>query len=143
MDESKIDAKTIENHGLTQEEFERANALVGRPINIVELGLVSAMFSEHCSYKSSKAHLAKFPTCRPTGYSGAGRKRGSGRYRRRLRRGFKMESHNHPSYIEPYQGAATGVGGILRDIFTMGARPVANLNSLRSAPLTIPKPVFW
>ena len=142
MDENVIDAKTIESHGLTQEEFERASAIAGGSLNMVELGLVSAMFSEHCSYKSSRAHLAKFPTGGPHVIQGPGENAGVVDIGDGYAVVFKMESHNHPSYIEPYQGAATGVGGILRDVFTMGARPVANLNSLRFGAIDHPKTRF-
>ena len=142
MDENVIDAKTIESHGLTQEEFERASAIAGGSLNMVELGLVSAMFSEHCSYKSSRAHLAKFPTGGPQVIQGPGENAGVVDIGDGYAVVFKMESHNHPSYIEPYQGAATGVGGILRDVFTMGARPVANLNSLRFGAIDHPKTRF-
>ncbi len=118
-------------HRLTQDEYERIRARLGREPNRVELGIAGAMWSEHCSYKSSRLHLRKLPTEGPTVVLGPGENAGVVRLEGDWCLAFKMESHNHPSYIEPYHGAATGVGGILRDVFTMGARPIANLNSLR------------
>jgi len=131
-----ITPETIEQHGLSTEEYERVLAALGREPNLVELGIFSVMWSEHCSYKSSRLHLKKLPTEAPWVICGPGENAGvidigNGTDGQKLAAIFKMESHNHPSYIEPYQGAATGVGGILRDVFTMGARPVANLNALR------------
>jgi phosphoribosylformylglycinamidine synthase len=117
--------------GLKPEEFEMAKQILGRTPNYIELGIVSAMWSEHCSYKSSKIHLKKFPTSAPWVIQGPGENAGIIEIDGDICACFKIESHNHPSYIEPYQGAATGVGGILRDVFTMGARPVAAMNSLR------------
>ena len=125
--------------GLTAEEYRRIEARLGRPPRSLELGLFAAMWSEHCSYKSSKRQLARFPTESPRVLEGPGENAGAVAIGRGLAAVFKVESHNHPTYIEPYQGAATGVGGILRDVFTMGARPVALMNSLRFGPLTIPK----
>ncbi len=122
---------TIAAHGLTAEEYDRIIAILGREPNITELGIFSAMWSEHCSYKSSRRWLAKLPTEAPWVICGPGENAGVVDIGGGLAAVFKMESHNHPSFIEPYQGAATGVGGILRDVFTMGARPVANLNALR------------
>jgi len=122
--------------GLSEAEFESVKKLIGRTPNYIELGIISSMYSEHCSYKSSRVHLAKFPTEAPWVVQGPGENAGvisvddEG-----LCVCFKVESHNHPSYIEPFQGAATGVGGILRDVFTMGARPVAAMNSLRFGSL--------
>ncbi len=131
-----ITPQIVADHGLSPEEYERVLGALGREPNLVELGIFSVMWSEHCSYKSSRIHLKKLPTEGPQVICGPGENAGvidigpgpDGRGQAAI---FKMESHNHPSYIEPYQGAATGVGGILRDVFTMGARPVANLNALR------------
>ncbi|MEM9012929.1 MAG: phosphoribosylformylglycinamidine synthase subunit PurL [Pseudomonadota bacterium] len=117
-------------HGLSEEEFAAAERLVNRPLSFTELGIVSAMWNEHCSYKSSKVWLRTLPTEGPQVIQGPGENAGVVDIGEGLAVVFKMESHNHPSYIEPYQGAATGVGGILRDVFTMGARPVAALNAL-------------
>lgn len=118
-------------HGLSSEEFERAVSELGREPNLTELGVLSVMWSEHCSYKSSRVHLRTLHTTGPQVVQGPGENAGAVDIGGGLAAVFKMESHNHPSFIEPFQGAATGVGGILRDVFTMGARPVANLNSLR------------
>jgi len=126
-------------HGLTKEEFERFCAAVGRVPNLVELGVCSVMWSEHCSYKSSRAVLRGLPTSGPRVLQGPGENAGAMSIGDGLAVVFKIESHNHPSYVEPYQGAATGVGGILRDIFTMGARPIANLNSLRFGSFDHPR----
>ena len=134
-----IDKKTIKEHNLTQEEYKQIVQLIGREPNITELGIFSLMWSEHCSYKSSKIHLKKLPVTGEAVIQGPGENAGIIDIGEGLAAVFKIESHNHPSYIEPYQGAATGVGGILRDIFTMGARPVALLDSLRFGPLTNPK----
>ena len=122
----------MREHGLTAEEYRRFLALIGgREPTIVELGIVSAMWNEHCSYKSSRLHLRTLPTAEPWVIQGPGENAGIIDIGDGQACVFKMESHNHPSFIEPYQGAATGVGGILRDVFTMGARPIAALNSLR------------
>ncbi|MBI2178127.1 MAG: phosphoribosylformylglycinamidine synthase subunit PurL, partial [Candidatus Tectomicrobia bacterium] len=118
-------------HGLSEAEWERIVNLLGRAPNLTELGVFSAMWNEHCSYKSSRIHLKKFPTKGPRVLQGPGENAGVVDLGGGLAVAFKMESHNHPSFIEPYQGAATGVGGILRDVFTMGARPIALLDSLR------------
>lgn len=118
-------------HKLSREDYEHIKQILGREPNMVEIGIFSAMWSEHCSYKSSKKYLNGFPTEAPWVIQGPGENAGVIDIGGGMAAVFKMESHNHPSYIEPFQGAATGVGGILRDIFTMGARPVANLNSLR------------
>jgi phosphoribosylformylglycinamidine synthase II len=134
-----IDFDVIAEHNLTTEEYERILGILGREPNLVELGIFSAMWSEHCSYKSSRAHLKNFPTKGPRVLQGPGENAGIVDIGGGLAVAFKMESHNHPSYIEPYQGAATGVGGILRDIFTMGARPIASLNSLRFGDLDAPR----
>ena len=122
-------------HSLTLEEFENIKEILGREPNYVEIGIFSAMWSEHCSYKSSKKYLSGFPTKAPWVIQGPGENAGVIDIGDGYAAVFKMESHNHPSFIEPYQGAATGVGGILRDVFTMGARPVASLNSIRFAPI--------
>ena len=128
----------IESHGLTEDEYQRINKILGREPNIVELGIFSVMWSEHCSYKSSRIHLKRFPTTGKRVLQGPGENAGAIDIGDGLAAVFKMESHNHPSFIEPYQGAATGVGGILRDIFTMGARPVALLDSLRFGDINVP-----
>jgi phosphoribosylformylglycinamidine synthase subunit PurL len=128
---STITREVVEAHGLSPEEYERVLNALGREPNLVELGIFSVMWSEHCSYKSSRVHLKKLPTEAPWVICGPGENAGVIDIGDGQAAIFKMESHNHPSYIEPYQGAATGVGGILRDVFTMGARPVANMNALR------------
>ena len=124
-------AEILKAHKLTPEDYEHIKKILGREPNLVEIGIFSAMWSEHCSYKSSKKYLRGFPTEAPWVIQGPGENAGVIDIGDGMAAVFKMESHNHPSYIEPYQGAATGVGGILRDVFTMGARPVANLNALR------------
>src|SRR5881396_1497123 len=129
----------IAQHGLTEEEYQKVISLLGREPNLTELGMFSVMWSEHCSYKSSRTFLKKLPTEGLHVIQGPGENAGAVDIGDGLAAVFKMESHNHPSFIEPYQGAATGVGGILRDIFTMGARPIALLDSLRFGPLDIPK----
>ena len=129
--EPKISPELVAEHGLKPDEYERIVALIGREPSITELGIFSAMWNEHCSYKSSKIHLKTLPTKAPWVIQGPGENAGVIDIGDGLAAVFKMESHNHPSYIEPYQGAATGVGGILRDVFTMGARPIAALNALR------------
>ncbi len=132
-----VTAELVKRHGLTGEEFERIKKILGREPNFTELGIFSVMWSEHCSYKNSKKELKKFPTAGPNILVKAGEENagvvdiGDG-----WAIAFKMESHNHPSAIEPFQGAATGVGGIIRDIFTMGARPEFCLNSLHFGPIT-------
>ena len=128
---SEITPEVVEQHGLSTKEYERVLHALGREPNLVELGIFSVMWSEHCSYKSSRLHLKKLPTEAPWVICGPGENAGVIDIGDGQAAIFKMESHNHPSYIEPYQGAATGVGGILRDVFTMGARPVANANALR------------
>ena len=128
---SPITPEVVAAHGLSEEEYAKVLHALGREPNMVELGIFSVMWSEHCSYKSSKLHLMKLPTEAPWVICGPGENAGIIDIGDNQAVIFKMESHNHPSYIEPYQGAATGVGGILRDVFTMGARPVANLNALR------------
>ncbi len=137
--EPAITPELVAGHGLKPEEYERILALIGREPTFTELGIFSAMWNEHCSYKSSRLHLRTLPTTAPWVVQGPGENAGV------INIGdgdvcvFKMESHNHPSYIEPYQGAATGVGGILRDVFTMGARPIACLNLLRFGAPDHPK----
>ena len=128
---SAITPETVAAHGLTPEEYDRVLHALGREPNLVELGIFSVRWSEHCSYKASRIHLKKLPTTAPWVICGPGENAGVIDIGDGQAAIFKMESHNHPSYIEPYQGAATGVGGILRDVFTMGARPVANMNALR------------
>jgi len=136
---SAHDSAVLERHGITQDEYERIVKLVGREPNLVELGLFSVMWSEHCSYKSSRVHLKTLPTEGPRVLQGPGENAGAVDIGDGLAAVFKIESHNHPSFIEPYQGAATGVGGIIRDIFTMGARPIALLDALRFGPLSDPR----
>jgi phosphoribosylformylglycinamidine synthase subunit PurL len=128
---SEITPQIVAEHGFSEEEYTRVLAAMGREPNLTELGIFSVMWSEHCSYKSSRIHLKKLPTTGPQVICGPGENAGVVDIGDGQAAIFKMESHNHPSYIEPYQGAATGVGGILRDVFTMGARPIANLNALR------------
>ena len=128
---AEITPEIVASHGLSPEEYDRVLHALGREPNLVELGIFSVMWSEHCSYKSSRIHLKKLPTTGPQVICGPGENAGVVDIGDGQAAIFKMESHNHPSYIEPYQGAATGVGGILRDVFTMGARPVANMNALR------------
>ena len=127
----EITPEIVAEHGLSPDEYQRILDAIGRVPNLTELGIFSVMWSEHCSYKSSRVHLKKLPTKASWVIQGPGENAGVIDIGDGLAAVFKMESHNHPSYIEPYQGAATGVGGILRDVFTMGARPVANLNALR------------
>ncbi|MBC2776942.1 phosphoribosylformylglycinamidine synthase subunit PurL [Parasphingopyxis marina] len=134
-----ITPEIVAEHGLNPDEYERILAALDREPNIVELGIFSVMWSEHCSYKSSRRHLKKLPTTGPQVICGPGENAGVVDIGDGQAAIFKMESHNHPSYIEPYQGAATGVGGILRDVFTMGARPVANMNALRFGSPDHPK----
>jgi phosphoribosylformylglycinamidine synthase len=133
-----IDSQVLERHGLKPDEYDRIVELLGREPNLLELGLFSVMWSEHCSYKSSRVHLKTLPTTGPRVVQGPGENAGAVDIGDGLCAVFKIESHNHPSFIEPYQGAATGVGGIIRDIFTMGARPIALLNALRFGSLETP-----
>jgi phosphoribosylformylglycinamidine synthase II len=133
-----IDPHLLERHGLKPDEYERIVQFMGREPNLTELGIFSVMWSEHCSYKSSRVHLRTLPTEGPQVLQGPGENAGAVDIGDGLAAVFKIESHNHPSFIEPYQGAATGVGGIIRDIFTMGARPIALLNSLRFGALEAP-----
>src|ERR1700719_2863780 len=136
---TRVTAAMVAAHGITPEEYERIRALIGRLPSYTELGVFSAMWNEHCSYKSSKIHLKTLPTQAPWVIQGPGENAGVIAIGDNLAVAFKMESHNHPSYIEPYQGAETGVGGILRDVFTMGARLIACLNSLRFGDPAHPK----
>jgi len=140
MKTKTVDMKDLlAQHNLTDDEYKRILEILGREPNITELGMFSVMWSEHCSYKSSRVHLRKLPTTGPRVVQGPGENAGAVDIGDGLCVVFKMESHNHPSFIEPYQGAATGVGGILRDVFTMGARPIALLDSLRFGGLDTAK----
>src|SRR6266851_5753060 len=134
--EIKVTPQLAAEHGLTPEEYARIRKILGRDPNITELGIFSVMWSEHCSYKSSRVHLKRLPTKAPQVLQGPGENAGVVDVGDGWAAAFKMESHNHPSYVEPFQGAATGVGGILRDFFTMGARPIAVLDSLRFGPIS-------
>src|ERR1017187_3205155 len=137
MTEPPITPELVQKHNLTPEEYEKLKATLGREPSYTELGIFSVMWSEHCSSKNTRPLLKTFPTKSPKILVGAGEENagiidiGDG-----LAIAFKIESHNHPSAVEPFQGAATGVGGIIRDIFTMGARPVCSINSLRFGPIT-------
>src|SRR5713226_5834325 len=133
-----ITPAVIEEHGITPEEYEKIKAALGREPSLTELGIFSVMWSEHCSYKSSRLHLKKLPTRGKLVVQGPGENAGIIDIGGGYVIAFKIESHNHPSFIEPFQGAATGVGGILRDIFTMGARPIAVMDALRFGPLDDP-----
>src|SRR5215207_10134353 len=133
-----VDPAVLERHGLTADEYQRIVDALGREPTLTELGIFSVMWSEHCSYKSSRVHLRTLPTTGTRVLQGPGENAGAVDIGDGLAAVFKIESHNHPSFIEPYQGAATGVGGIIRDIFTMGARPIALLNSLRFGPMDGP-----
>jgi len=137
--EPAVTAELVAAHGLTPDEYAKIVKLLGRAPNYTELGVFSVMWSEHCSYKSSRHYLKRLPTEGPQVLQGPGENAGVVDIGDGLAVAFKMESHNHPSFIEPYQGAATGVGGILRDIFTMGARPIASLNSLRFGAIDHPR----
>ena len=139
MQDPQITPDVIKSHGLSDDEYQRILQILGRAPNYTELGIFSVMWSEHCSYKSSRVHLRKFPTTGPLVVEGPGENAGVIDIGDGWVAAFKMESHNHPSFIEPYQGAATGVGGILRDVFTMGARPIASLDSLRFGSLDAPR----
>ena len=134
-----ITDETVAEHGLNADEYRRLLKELGREPSLTELGIFSVMWSEHCSYKSSRVWLKKLPTTGPQVIQGPGENAGVVDLGDGQAAVFKMESHNHPSYIEPYQGAATGVGGIMRDVFTMGARPVANMNALRFGAADHPK----
>ncbi|MEQ1573602.1 MAG: phosphoribosylformylglycinamidine synthase subunit PurL [Vicinamibacterales bacterium] len=133
-----MERAVLERHGLAPDEYQRILEMLGREPTMTELGIFSVMWSEHCSYKSSRVHLRTLPTTGKRVLQGPGENAGAVDIGDGLAAVFKIESHNHPSFIEPYQGAATGVGGIIRDIFTMGARPIALLNSLRFGPLDLP-----
>ena len=136
---TKITAEVVAEHGLKPDEYKRLLEILGREPRICELGIFSVMWSEHCSYKSSRVWLKTLPTSGPQVIQGPGENAGVVDLGDDDAVVFKMESHNHPSYIEPFQGAATGVGGIMRDVFTMGARPVANMNALRFGSPEHPK----
>src|SRR5437870_12358546 len=141
MIDPPITPELIQQHNLTPEEYDRVKEILGREPSYTELGIFSVMWSEHCSYKNTRPLLKSFPTKSPKVLVGAGEENagivdiGDG-----LAIAFKIESHNHPSAVEPFQGAATGVGGIIRDIFTMGARPICAINSLRFGPITNGEP---
>src|SRR5579872_5166643 len=139
MRSKAITPQIVREHGLSDAEYDRILGLMGREPSMVELGIFSVMWSEHCSYKSTRAHLKKLPTKAPWVIQGPGENAGVIDIGDGDAAIFKMESHNHPSFIEPYQGAATGVGGIMRDVFTMGARPIALLNALRFGDPSHPK----
>src|SRR3979411_2426864 len=134
--EIKVTPEIAAEHGLSAEEYARVKHILGREPNITELGIFSVMWSEHCSYKSSKVHLKRLPVRGKLVVQGPGENAGVVDIGDGLVAAFKIESHNHPSFVEPFQGATTGVGGILRDIFTMGARPIAVLDSLRFGPIS-------
>jgi phosphoribosylformylglycinamidine synthase subunit PurL len=136
---ASITSKQVQEHGLSDDEYKRILELMGREPTLVELGIFSVMWSEHCSYKSTRFHLARLPTKAPWVLQGPGENAGVIDIGDGDAAIFKMESHNHPSFIEPYQGAATGVGGIMRDVFTMGARPIAMMNALRFGDPDHPK----
>src|SRR6201986_1713912 len=129
----------LADHGMTRDEYDVLLRVLGREPTLAEFGVAAAMWSEHCSYKSTRVWLKKLPTKAPHVICGPGENAGVIDIGDGMAAIFKMESHNHPSYIEPYQGAATGGGGIMRDVFTMGARPVANLNALRFGDPSHPK----
>lgn len=139
MTETKITPEIVATHGLTSDEYQKIVSLMGREPTMTELGIFSVMWSEHCSYKSSRVHLKRLPTQNERVIVPPGENAGVIDIGDDWCVAFKVESHNHPSFIEPFQGAATGVGGILRDVFTMGARPIAAMNSLRFGPLDHPK----
>jgi phosphoribosylformylglycinamidine synthase II len=142
LQEPTVNAETARSIGLNEEEFERLRKILGRDPNWTELGITSALWSEHCSYKSSKVYLREFPTEGPRVLQGPGENAGVVDIGHGFVAVFKMESHNHPSFIEPYQGSMTGVGGILRDIFTMGARPIACMDALRFGEIDAPRMRF-
>ena len=142
QNEPEITLQLVKDHGLTGEEYQRILNLIGRTPNFTELGIFSVMWSEHCSYKSSRPFLKNLPTEGPNVLQGPRENAGVIDIGDGFAVVFKIESHNHPSFIEPHQGAATGVGGIMRDIFTMGARPIALLNSLRFGEMEDPRTRF-
>ena len=133
---ASVTPQLLAAHSITADEYDRILAALGRVPSLTELGIYSVMWSEHCSYKSSRVHLKRLPTKSDRVVQGPGENAGIIDVGDGWACAFKIESHNHPSYIEPFQGAATGVGGILRDIFTMGARPLAVMDSLRFGPIT-------
>src|ERR1700739_1994875 len=133
--ETQATPEIAAEHGLRAEDSAPIQKILGGDPNYTELGIFSVMWSEHCSYKSSRVHLRTLPTTGPRVVQGPGENAGAVDIGDRLAAVFKIESHNHPSLMEPYQGAATGVGGIIRDIFTMGARPIALLDALRFGPI--------
>src|ERR687892_192104 len=135
----RVTPELVASHGITPDEYQKIIQILGREPNYTELGVFSVMWSEHCSYKSSRQYLKSLPTEGRHVLQGPGENAGVVDIGDGLAVAFKMESHNHPSFIEPYQGAATGVGGILRDVFTMGARPIALMDSLRFGPPDQPK----
>src|SRR5262249_40362452 len=137
--EPAVDAALARAHGLAGDEYASIERWLGRTPTFTELGVFSVMWSEHCSYKSSRKHLKMLPTGDPRVVGGPGENAGALDVGDGWVAVFKIESHNHPSFVEPYQGAATGVGGILRDIFTMGARPIANMDSLKFGALEHPR----
>src|ERR1700736_1351611 len=136
---SAITPEVIKDHGITSEEYERIKDSLGRDPSLTELGICSVMWSERCSYKSSRVHLKRLPTTGKGVVQGPGENAGVVDIGDGICAVFKIESHNHPSFVEPFQGAATGVGGILRDIFTMGARPIAVMDSLRFGEISAAK----
>src|ERR1700678_4237990 len=136
--EIKVTPQIAAEHGLSPEEYARTKKILGRDPSFTELGIFSVMWSEHCSYKSSRVHLKRLPTRGTHVVQGPGENAGVVDIGDGMVAVFKIESHNHPSFVEPFQGAATGVGGILRDIFTMGARPIAVMDSLRFGPIRVP-----
>ena len=138
----EVNEKIAVDHGLKPDEYKKICDLLKRVPNLTELGIFSAMWNEHCSYKSSRLHLKKLNTKGKKVIQGPGENAGVIDIGDDDAIVFKIESHNHPSFIEPYQGAATGVGGIMRDVFTMGARPIASLNSLRFGSLDVPRNRF-
>src|SRR5258708_7251738 len=133
---SALTPAVIQDHGITPEEYQRIKSALGRDPSLTELGIFSVMWSEHCSYKSSRVHLKRLPTRSKVVVQGPGENAGIIDIGDGWACAFKIESHNHPSFIEPFQGAATGVGGILRDIFTMVARPLSVMDSLRFCPIS-------
>ena len=139
VSEKEITPELVKQHNLTESEYQKALEILGRTPSLTELGIIGAMWSEHCSYKSTKKWLKTMHTDEPWVICGPGENAGIIDIGDNQAIVFKMESHNHPSFIEPFQGAATGVGGIMRDVFTMGARPIANLNALRFGEIDHPK----
>src|SRR5437868_4416452 len=140
--EPQVDLAQARAHGLSADEFNNIERILGRTPTFTELGVFSVMWSEHCSYKSSRKYLRTLPNRGELVVQGPGENAGAIDVGDGWVAVFKIESHNHPSYVEPYQGAATGVGGILRDIFTMGARPIANMDSLKFGSFDHPRTRF-